>query len=230
MAETTPIFDQLRNVEDGLIRKMVGGGAVLLAPVDTDLPSALTGADGALVTIPGFFGMGRIAKNGAPNFTPEDQTEEVETWGEMEPSRKDVTSSKLTVECTLQDTRKETLALAANRPLDYMSTIKPAENGEFSVVDNPQPGIVEYSALFLGVDGFGADAFYFFRHLPRVTNVRGPESWDPANAVTYPLSLTAMKSSKFGYSSKRFYAGPGAAKRLEAMGFTVPDDLGDTGV
>lgn len=213
-------LDDLRNVKDGLIRKMVGGGAILLAPRDATAPESFTDANGALIKLDGYVGLGRIAKNGAPNFTPEDTTEEIETWGEMDPSRRDLTSSKLTVEATLQDTRKETLAIAANRQLSYMDEIKPGANGEVSLEDNPQPGTIEYRAFFIGVDGVGDDAFYFGRSLPRVMITRGPESWDPANAVTYPLTLTALKDSELGYSSKRFYGGPGAKKRLAAMGFS----------
>ncbi|WKS54903.1 hypothetical protein [Corynebacterium accolens] len=219
MAEAVKI-DTLRNVKDGLIRKMVGGGAILLAPRDAKEPTAFTDSNGALIKLEGYVGLGRIAKAGAPTFTPEDTTEEVETWGEMDPSRRDLTGSTLTVEATLQDTRKETLAIAANRDLDYMNGIKAGDNGEIAFEDNPEPGTIEYRAFFIGVDGVGEDAFYFGRSLPRVMITRGPESWDPANAVTYPLTLTALKDSELGYSSKRFFGGPGAKKRLEAMGFT----------
>lgn len=216
-------LDDLRNVKDGLIRKMVGGGAILLAPRDATAPDTFTDSNGMLTKLDGYVGLGRIAKNGAPNFTPEDTTEEIETWGEMDPSRRDLTSSKLTVEATLQDTRKETLAIAANRQLSYMDEIKPGKNGEITLEDNPQPGTIEYRAFFIGVDGVGDDAFYFGRSLPRVMITRGPESWDPANAVTYPLTLTALKDSELGYSSKRFYGGPGAKKRLTAMGFSAAE-------
>lgn len=216
-------IDTLRNVKDGLIRKMVGGGAILLAPRTAKVPEKFTDGNGALIALDGYVGLGRIAKAGAPTFTPEDTTEEVETWGEMDPSRRDLTASKLTVEATLQDTRKETLAIAANRDMAYMDAIKPGANGEISLEDNPEPGTIEYRAFFIGVDGVGEDAFYFGRSLPRVMITRGPESWDPANAVTYPLTLTALKDSELGYSSKRFFGGPGAKKRLAAMGFTAAE-------
>ncbi|MDK7048737.1 hypothetical protein QP324_09130 [Corynebacterium sp. UMB0012] len=222
MADAVKI-DTLRNVKDGLIRKMVGGGAILLAPRTAKVPESFTDANGALIALDGYVGLGRIAKAGAPTFTPEDTTEEVETWGEMDPSRRDLTASKLTVEATLQDTRKETLAIAANRDMAYMDAIKPGANGEIAIEDNPEPGTIEYRAFFIGVDGVGEDAFYFGRSLPRVMITRGPESWDPANAVTYPLTLTALKDSELGYSSKRFFGGPGAKKRLEAMGFTAAE-------
>ena len=222
MADVVKI-DTLRNVKDGLIRKMVGGGAILLAPRSAKVPEKFTDGNGALIALDGYVGLGRIAKAGAPTFTPEDTTEEVETWGEMDPSRRDLTASKLTVEATLQDTRKETLAIAANRDMAYMNSIKPGANGEISLEDNPEPGTIEYRAFFIGVDGVGEDAFYFGRSLPRVMITRGPESWDPANAVTYPLTLTALKDSELGYSSKRFFGGPGAKKRLAAMGFTAAE-------
>ena len=41
--------------------------------------------------------------------------------------------------------------------------------------------------------------------------------------MTYPLTLTALKDSELGYSSKRFFGGPGAKKRLAAMGFTAAE-------
>lgn len=221
MADSLANLDELRGAEDGLIRKMVGGGAILLAPIDTEIGNdfAMTDTDGSLKLLPGFRGLGRIAKAGAPNFTPEDTEETVETWGELEPSRSDVTLSKLTVTATLQDTRKETLALAANRTFAEMDAVKAAANGELSFTDNPIPTTIEYRAFYLGVDGVGDDAFFFGRLLPRIKITRGPENWDPTQAVNYPLTVTAFKDNKLGYSSKRFYGGPGAKKRLKAMGF-----------
>lgn len=223
MADSLANLNKLRGAEDGLIRKMVGGGAILLAPIDTEIGDdfAMTDTDGSLKLLEGFRGLGRIAKAGAPNFTPEDTEETVETWGELEPSRSDVTLSKLTVTATLQDTRKETLALAANRTFAEMDAIKAAANGELSFTDNPIPTSIEYRAFYLGVDGVGDDAFFFGRLLPRIKITRGPENWDPTQAVNYPLTVTAFKDNTLGYSSKRFYGGPGAKKRLEAMGFAA---------
>ena len=216
MSEVTTL-DALRGVSDGLIRKMVSGGAVLLAPITADPVTALTGDGGALIRQTGYKPLGRIAKDGAPTFTPESTEEIVETWGELEPSREDTTSSKLNITVTLQDTRKETLELATRQNLDEL---KAAANGEFAIVDNPTPGTLYYRALFIAADGTGDDAFYFGRFLPRLKLKTGVEDWNPTNAITFPLEGTAFKDNTLGFSSKRFFGGPGALRRLAAMGIS----------
>ena len=212
-------LDAFRGAKDGLIRKMVSGGAILIAPLSADPITELTDAKGQLKVQKGFTGLGRIARDGAPVFTPEDQEETTETWGEIEPSRRDVTLSTLNVEATLQDTRKETLMLAAKRSQEYMNAIKAGANGEFSIEDNSQPTTLFMQLLFVGIDGVGDDAFFFGRYLPRAIIKGGPENWNPQSAVQYPLTATATKDTKLGFSSKRFYGGPGAKARLKDMGF-----------
>lgn len=215
-----PELSQISGVQDGLIRKMVSGGAVLLAPITHEITSnlKLTGSNAQLQTLAGFKGLGRVAKDGAPVFTPEDTTEDVETWGELEPSRTDITASTLQVETTLQDTRKETLEIAARRSLD---DVQPDENGEISFDDNSSPNLILYRAFFVGADGIGNDAIYFGRFLPRVMITRGPEDWNPAANVAYPMTMRAFKDNKLGYSSRRFYGGPGLKKHLSNMGFAA---------
>lgn len=212
-------LDGYRGAKDGLIRKMVSGGAILIAPLSAKPITSLTDTSGQLKIQDGFAGMGRIARDGAPVFTPEDQEETTETWGEIEPSRRDVTLSTLNVEATLQDTRKETLMIAAKRSAEYMAGIKAGTNGEFAIEDNSQPTTLFVQLLFVGIDGTGDDAFYFGRYLPRAIVKGGAENWNPQNAVTYPLTATATKDTKLGFSSKRFYGGPGAKSRLKDMGF-----------
>lgn len=214
-------LDAYRGAKDGLIRKMVSGGAILVAPLTAKPIESLTDTNGQLKMQTGFSGMGRIARDGAPVFTPEDQEETTETWGEIEPSRRDVTLSTLGVEATLQDTRKETLMLAARRSYEYMSKVKASANGEFAIEDNSQPTTLFVQLLFVGIDGTGDDAFYFGRYLPRAIIKGGAENWNPQSAVTYPLTATATKDTKLGFSSKRFYGGPGAKKRLADMGFAT---------
>ena len=220
-ASSTGAFDLdgYRGAKDGLIRKMVSGGAILIAPLSAAPITELTTTGGLLKPQTGFTGMGRIARDGAPVFTPEDQEETTETWGELEPSRRDVTLSTLTVEATLQDTRKETLQLIAKQSAEYMNKLKANSNGEIAIEDNSQPTTMFVQLLFVGIDGTGEDAFYFGRYLPRAIIKGGPENWNPQNAVTYPLTATATKDTKLGFSSKRFYGGPGMKARLKDMGF-----------
>lgn len=227
MSTSFDSVDGVRNVVDGLIRKTVSGGAVLIAPVSAPLVNTLCDDQGKLLAQSGYVGLGRIAADGAPNFTREDNQEDVETWGELEPSRSDVTSSKLTVSFTLQDTRKEVLGLAARRDLDFMGGVQAGSNGEVVFTDNPQPDITYYRVLIVSQDGTGSNALFVARFLPRATITIGDENWDKSNAIVYPATLTAFKDQSAGYSSKRFYGGPGMnqvvqdGKTLaELMGFT----------
>lgn len=220
---TSPIdnfdLDAYRGAKDGLIRKMVSGGAILVAPLSADPITELTTEGGALKLQTGFTGMGRIARDGAPVFTPEDQEETTETWGEIEPTRRDVTLSTLSVEATLQDTNKMNLMIAARRSFEFMNSVKANGNGEIAFEDNSQPNTMFVQLLFVGIDGTDEDAIYFGRYLPRAIVKGGAENWNPQSAVTYPLSVTATKDTKLGFSSKRFYGGPGLKDRIADMGF-----------
>lgn len=219
----TATIDEMRNLKDGLIRKMVSGGAVLLAPIDAPAPENFTEGSG-LTKLTDFSGLGRLAKDGAPVFKVDEGSEDVETWGEIEPSRRDYTSRTLTVEWTCQDTRREVLEVLARRSL---SDVDIADNGEFSFTDPSKPGTVYYRAMLIGADGDGDDAVYFGRFLPKVNITVGEEDWNPGAAAVYPMTATAFVDGELGYSSKRFYGGPGILKRLNAMGFTAP--AGDMG-
>lgn len=217
MADKT--LDEMRGLKDGLIRKLVSGGAVLIAPMTASAPTALTGNNGALQELTGFKPLGRIARDGAPTFTPDQQTEDVEAWGELQPARRDVVSKTLTVETTLIDTRFETLELLAGQSLAEVKANK--TSGEYQVTDNPKPENMYYRAFLLGADGTGADAVYFGAFLPRVNITVGNQDWNPTSAVTYPLTITAFIDGKLGYSMKRYFGGPGWKNRLTDMGIAT---------
>lgn len=211
-------IDEARNLKDGLIRKMVSGGAVLLAPITSDPVDTFT-EEGGLKKLEDYSGLGRLAKDGAPVFKVDEGSEDIETWGEIEPSRRDYTSRTLTVEWTCQDTRREVLEVVTRQSL---SDLDIAANGEFSITDPSKPGTVYYRAMLIGADGDGDDAVYFGRFLPKVNITVGEEDWNPGAAAVYPMTATAFVDGDLGYSSKRFYGGPGILKRIEAMGFNAP--------
>lgn len=211
----------VRDVHDGQIRKALAG-AVLLGPADApEIESLTTGASSELAAIPSVYkSMGRHPRDAAPTFTPSQEQEEVLTWGELEASRVDATSKSLAIAFSCQDTRKSVLAAYTGVNLDNVKA--DAVTGEVQIVDPTDPNLTYYRAFFLMTDGTGSDAYFIARYCPKfvITSV-GEESWNQGGAVVYPFNGRALVDTDLGYSSKRFYGGPGWKKNLDTTGFEL---------
>src|ERR1700754_454473 len=91
-APTTTTYDQLKNKQSELIRKALEG-SVFLASYTTALPTRLTAGDASqLVPLPdGFTDLGWVDKGDGATWSRSVDTSDVESWGAVEPTRRDIT-------------------------------------------------------------------------------------------------------------------------------------------
>ncbi|MGS2809395.1 phage tail tube protein [Nocardia sp. MW-W600-9] len=214
-------FSVLRDLKQSLIRKPLAG-AVLLAPLSTEVPDKFTDTAGALIDLKaaGFESLGHISKEGAPTFTPETETSEVEAWGLLESARTDIISRNTTIKWKGQETHKKNLELYHGRDL---STVKfDAASGETEFTDPTDPSIVYHRAVFLSVDGAGANAIYIIKFAPKlvVTEV-DEQGWSQENAVEYGITARAKIDETEGYALKTVFAGPGWKALATKAGFAA---------
>ncbi|AXH70411.1 major tail protein [Gordonia phage Daredevil] len=208
----------IMNAQNKLVRKMTAG-AVLLGDLDTDIPDEFTTGALAEFTVPtGFSSLGLTSRDGSPTFTPETETSDVDSWGLLEPSRSDIIRRTTSVAWTSQETNKKVLGLYHNA--DLTAVTSDATTGETHVVDPTSPDIIYHRAIFVGIDGTGANAIYILKICPRfhITEV-GEQQWGAENAVEYPFTGSAKVDEDLGYAVMTVFGGPGWKKIAVAAGF-----------
>ncbi|MDH6282803.1 hypothetical protein [Prescottella agglutinans] len=213
-------FEDIANFAPELIRKPLKG-AILVAPIATNIPAAFTtGATADLQELTGFKSLGHTAKDAPPSFKPEVKSSDVESWGSLEPTRTDIISRDLSVSFTSQETKKETLEMYSG--IDLSAVKADSTTKEIQYNDPTSPSTRYHRMIFLAVDGSGADAIYILKILPRaMVSEVGEQSWNPENALSYPLTVKAKVDSTLGYSVKNVICGPGVAPIVQKMGFAI---------
>lgn len=214
-------FSVLRDLKQSLIRKPLAG-AVLLAPMSVAVPANFTDTAGALIDLKtaGFDSLGHVSKEGAPTFTPETETSEVEAWGLLESARTDIISRNTTIKWTGQETHKKNLELYHGRDLSAVRF--DSVSGETEFTDPTDPSITYHRAVFLSVDGAGANAIYIIKFAPKlvVTEV-DEQGWSQENAVEYGITARAKIDEDEGYAIKTVFAGPGWKALAVSAGFVA---------
>lgn len=217
---TTTTFDALQQRKNELIRKALEG-SVFVAPFTADLPTTLTsGSNGDLNALPtGYVDVGWVDDKQGATWSRKPTTADVTSWGSVEPTRTDITKDDRVVKFTAQETKAITLELAEG--VDMSGVTPDGTTGEVSFSSSTRPETRYYRVFGLFVDGDGADSIYIGRLLPRavVTSI-GDQVWsNTADALVYPLEMSARIDSVAGYSVKHFFGGPGWQAILSELGF-----------
>ncbi|MBF6063017.1 hypothetical protein IU500_12425 [Nocardia terpenica] len=220
MASAATSFDTLADFRNELIRKHLKG-AVFLAEDSVAIPASFTaGATADLQMLPdGFESLGKLSVDGAPKYTPEIKTSEIESFGDLESSREDIISRNTTIELTSHETRRKTLELYTG--VDLSKVTPDATTGELRFAEPTTPATKFYRYLHLGVDGAGDRAIYIWRIAPRfqITGV-GAQQATKDGAMAYPLTGKAKVDSAAGYAIAWAFGGPGWKPLLAKMGWT----------
>lgn len=205
----------IKGIKKRLIRKALAG-SVLLADEDAVTPTSFTTGAGAVFAIPaGFEPLGAISRDGSPTFSPETESSDVESWGELEATRTDLISRNLTVTWTGQETHKRNLELYHG--VDLSAIEADGTTGEVAFSDPTDPATRYFRAIFIGIDGRDEDAIYIIKYLPRLTITEVAEqAYGTENAVEYGFTGRAKVDDTLGYSVLNVFAGPGW-KALSAL-------------
>nr|WP_296763809.1 hypothetical protein [Rhodococcus sp. (in: high G+C Gram-positive bacteria)] len=213
-------FAEIRDLKQSLIRKPLAG-AVLLAPLSADVPQTFTtGTTAELAALTAYKSVGHISRENSPTFTPETEVSDVESWGLLESARTDIISRNTTISWTGQETHKLNLELYHN--VDLSAVTPDATTGEVSFADPTDPSIIYHRAIFLSVDGSGANAIYIIKVAPRFTVTEVAEqSWNQESAIEYAITGRAKVDEDEGYAIKTFFGGPGWKALGAETGFSA---------
>ena len=214
MADTATI----KGIKKKLIRKALAG-SVLIADEDAVSPTAFTSGANATFTIPaGFTPLGAISRDGSPVFTPETESSDVESWGELEATRTDLISRNMTVAWTGQETHKRNLELYHG--VDLSAITADATTSEVAFSDPTDPATRYFRAIFIGIDGRDEDAIYMIKYLPRLTISEVSEmSFNTESPVEYGFTGRAKVDDDLGFSVLNVFGGPGWKALGDLHGF-----------
>lgn len=216
MAGTT--FDALKKASDNrkLVRKTLQAVA-FMAPTSVQLPAALTGADGALVELTGYWPVGLVTPDGY-TFAADTTKEDVDALGYVEPVRSDITKVAKSVEMTALETFKRNLqGLLLGRD---MSTVTAAESGEIVYDEAAMPTFDEFRLVIIGQDGPAEESWLMGRGYPLVKLKEIPEEvWKSSDPIQSKLSFDVYTDQEIGTPCRHYLAGTGAKKYKDALGY-----------
>ncbi|MFI9506977.1 Ig-like domain-containing protein [Nocardia sp. NPDC052566] len=210
-------LSDLKAAKNSLLLKPLDA-AVFLAPWYTPVPSAFTDSTGKLQTLPSDFqSVGLIDKKAGVAFARAVTASPIESYGEMQPTRDDITSDITTIEFEPQQTSALNIALTTNANLAQVRA--DGQSGEVRFAQPAASQITYYSAIVIGKDGTDADPIYIFKVMPKVAVTKwAGEQWNPTTVLSQKLTLTAFKDDNAGYAVAHGYGGTGWKKLLAKSG------------
>jgi hypothetical protein len=214
---TATTLSALKAAQRSLLLKPLDA-AVFIAPWYTPVPSAFTDTTATLQALPtAYQSVGLIDKKSGVAFARAVTAAPIESYGELQPSRDDITSDITTIEFEPQQTNQITLALATSANLAQAQVN--AQSGETFFAQPTGEQITYYSAIVIAKDGNDAAPIYVFKVLPKVAVTKyAGEQWLPTNVLSQKLTLTAFKDDTAGYAVAHGYGGIGWKSLLSKTG------------
>jgi len=194
--------------------------AVFLAPWYTAAPTSYTDSTATLQPLPNAFqSVGFIDKKSGVAFARNITAAPIDSYGELEPTRDDVTDDVTTLEFEPQQTSLTTLQITTNTNLTQV--LADGDSGEIFFAQPIAPQITYYSAIVIGKDGNDSAPIYIIKYLPKVAVTKyAGEQWTPTTLVSQKLTLTAFKDDTAGFAVGHGFGGLGWKNILSKTGFS----------
>lgn len=220
-------YQEIKEQQAQLIRKATEG-SVFVQKMSEPLLTKITDGAGSLLALPPSLvagGLGYLTEDGV-GFSGDIQESTINSFGALEPTRRETTSDTTSIAVTAQETNITTVGLYTGN--DLAALVPDSTTGELVVTKPPRPRLEHFRVLALSVDNHEGQELYVARYLPRATLARNPEqSYTSGDtATTWGLTFTSTLDNEAGYSERYFFGGPGWKALLEDMGFTAADDNG----
>lgn len=218
MADYTTIAHR----QASLIRKALEGSVFIAPYSSTAITSITTGASQDIAPLPtGYTDVGMIDKKNAVTWSSKVTTQEVMTWGDVYPSRTDITKIDASLKFTALETNRTALQLYIGQDLTQIALAPTTKELVINQSARPQP--IPYRVLGIFQDGVGANAIYVARFYPRafVVDVTDQKWDDDVDALAWDVTLKAQLDSVVGTTCVHFFGGPGWASTLAATGFNT---------
>ncbi|HEX6969106.1 MAG TPA: hypothetical protein VF174_09890 [Micromonosporaceae bacterium] len=213
-------YSALRDKKTELIRK-ARDGSVFAAPITAaGITNLTSGASADLITLPpDWEDVGFMTTAGA-SYGRETEQSDINSFGSVEPTRSDITRDTMTLQFSMQETKRLTVELASGA--DLSSTQAAVTTGEFSVEKPNVPGFRYYRVLGLFVDETNDGEIYIARYMPRarVTEFAEQAFNNDDEAILWGVTMTGFEDSTVGYSHRWIFGGPGWLALLNEMGIT----------
>lgn len=181
-----------------------------------------TGGVGAaaieLTDLSDYVQLGWVSKNDGFTFSSDTETEDVESFGSVEPTRTDIVRDVTTAQFTPQETNRIVLEMYYNVDL---SALTPAANtGEVGFNQAVEPVTTYRRMIFLSKDGRPGNEIYMAKIMPRASVTAKADQQHGAGAeLSYGMTVTAKVDDELGYSVRNVFGGAGWKKQLIKMGF-----------
>ncbi|MFE3754561.1 hypothetical protein ACFXO9_09665 [Nocardia tengchongensis] len=216
---TATTLTALKAAQRSLLLKPLDA-AVFLAPYGTAAPmGSFTDGSGNLQTLSSAFqSVGLIDKKSGVAFSRGITAAPIESYGELQAVRNDITSDITAIEFEPQQN-----ATALNLNLTTSAAVASMQasgtNGEVFFAQPSAENITYYSAIVIGKDGSDAAPIYVIKILPKVAVSKyGGEQWVPTGVLSQKLTMVAFKDDAAGFAVAHTYAGKGWQQVLAQTG------------
>lgn len=219
---TATTLTALKAAETALLLKPLDA-VVFFAPWYTAAPASFTDSSAALQALPtAFQSVGYIDKKSGIAFARTVTANPIDSYGELEPTRDDITDDVTTMEFEPQETSLATLQITTNTNLS--SVLANGASGEVFFPQPIAPQIIYYSCIVIGKDGPPTAPIYLIKYLPKVAVTKyAGENWVPTDVKSQKLTFTAFKDDTAGYAVAHGFGGLGWKNILTqtGIGYTV---------
>lgn len=217
-----PTLSEIQREADnrGLIRK-VQRAVGLLAPMDVDMPEALTGEDNLPIDLKalGFLPVGIVTPDGY-RFARDIEKEDIDALGYASYVRSDITRVARSITFNAMETGRKHM----NELMFGMdqSGITAAANGEI-VFDEPDLPIgAEYRFIVVGADGPADTNWILGKGFPTVKLASvGEEAWSKEGALQREITLDVFADEELGYPVRHYLGGTAAVKYADVLGYAT---------
>ncbi|MFI6168844.1 Ig-like domain-containing protein [Nocardia sp. NPDC051052] len=211
-------FALLKKAKAQLLLKPLDA-VIFLAPWYTAAPAQFTDATTGLQTLPTTYNsVGLISKKDGIAFARNIETGTIDSFGELEPTRMDITGDSTTLSFTPQETNKTVLQLTTGA--DLSAATANADSGEVFFAQPSAPQVTFYSCIVIGRDGDDTNPIYVFKVLPKVALSKADgETWSKDSSAAQKITLTAFRDATAGYSVGHGFGGRGWKRILQDAGF-----------
>jgi hypothetical protein len=212
-------FNEVRGHKGANIRKVLEM-AIFVKPVEAaDVAINKIWAATTGLNVPtGYLPVGLVTKDDGASWSRDQNSEDVQSLGYTEPTRRDITSDVTGLSFTMQESKRQSMELFHGLDLSAITT---DTDGNFFFDKASRPAAKHYRVLALGKDGDGPNAIYMARWLPNAQiTENGEQAWSEGEEVKYPATFTAYTDDTFGTSLREIWGGPGLDHL--GMGFKAP--------
>lgn len=215
-----PNFAAVAKKKDALVRKSLDG-FLQIAPFSVPTITKITGADSLLAAMPtGWDDAGLMTSDGIQKSRSV-ETSDITSFGRTDPTRQDVTGDTETIQVTLQETKKLTIALVTG--VAPATLVPDATSGELWVPKPTKSPARYYRLLALAVDETDDGECYAGWYFPKakVTDYGDQALANGDAAYQFPFTFTSFVDSAVGFAKAEVYGGPGFKALAAAGGFTA---------